>query len=386
MQAFNEIFGLGHAFCPAAIGEARRWLPPRTELRTGGQLPFVGNMPCFCHISVATDVGLRHLSEAGHCLPEQLEIYNDESSLIELSKQYADTDWKIVASHFPYPAEYEVEQFWVDPKWVARIDNKQYLGEWVPRTHLPERIVVQTNKIHTYEGSLPVVIKISTDLTNGAGLGVMRCSERHDLYAAENYFRDCEEVIIEQWMNFNETWCLNYACFKYGPIEFLGAAQQLINQKMEFMGNLFHSMKMYCPQMLELGDIVSRKIASSGYYGIVGLDIGQTEEGELYLFDINCRMNASTTPLLALEKFSWLKEYPLQRTVRLRDDASLEKAIRLSEKALSMKRFLPLSTFAPATAGLDGTPFVAGLLAGESEAEISSYLGQQLGQNNINKN
>jgi len=334
MQAFNEIFGLGHAFCPAAIGEARRWLPPRTELRTGGQLPFVGNMPCFCHISVATDVGLRHLSEAGHCLPEQLEIYNDESSLIELSKQYADTDWKIVASHFPYPAEYEVEQFWVDPKRVARINNKQYLGEWGPRTHRPERNVVQTKKIHTYEGPLPVVIKIATDITNGAGLGVMRGSEKHDLYAAENYFRDCEEVIIEQWMNFKEKGCRKYACCKYGPIEFLGAAQQLINQKMEFMGNLFHSMKMYCPQMLELGDIVSRKIASSGYYGIVGLDIGQTEEGELYLFDINCRMNASTTPLLALEKFSWLKEYPLQRTVRLRDDASLEKAIRLSEKAL----------------------------------------------------
>jgi len=51
-----------------------------------------------------------------------------------------------------------------------------------------------------------------------------------------------------------------------------------------------------------------------------------------------------------------------------------------------MKRFLHLATSATATAGLDGTPFVAGLLAGESEAEISSYLGQQLGQNNINKN
>lgn len=381
IQTFNEVFGAGHAFCPAAIGEARRWLPPIPELLTGGQLPFVGNMPCFCHISAATDAGLRHLSEAGHNLPEQLEIYHEESSLIKLIKHYAQTGWKIVASHLPFPAEFEREQFWVAPELVSRINNKHYLGEWVQQTHLPDRIIVQANKIHLYEGLLPVVIKVVTHRTTGGGAGVIRCSDRHDLYAAENFFRDCEQVIIEQWMDFNEVWCLNYACFPDGTIKFLGAAQQVINQELEFTGNFFHSTKMYCPQMVELGDIVSRKIALSGYYGIVGLDIGQTEEGELYLFDINARMNASTTPLLALEKFSWLKEYPLQRTVRLRDKASLEKAIRLSEEALSMKRFLPLSTFDPATAGLDSTPFVAGLLAGESEADISSYLVQQLGQN-----
>lgn len=380
MRVFDELFGPGHVYCPAVVGVARRWLPPNPEPMSGGQLAFFRDTPCFCHAGVASRQGIDHLMESGHTLPSRLHPYRDDAELLSGLEAYARDGWKIVVNHFPFPDSLSSEVFWMSPDLVSRINHKALLAEWVPAAHLPEREVFSVRSLSNYSGPYPLVLKVATAQSSGGGTYVMPCRSHHDLQAALACWSGADQVVVEKWIHFEQLWCLNFACMEDGTVSFLGAAQQLIADDFSFKGNLFHCHQSCSGEMKRVGRQVADRIQAAGYHGIVGLDIGITSSGECFVFDINGRMNASTAPLLALAHFPWLNEHPVRQTVRLQHADGLAAAIRLSASAFQEKRFLPLSTYDPSVTGLDGTPFVTGLINGENPQDIQHYLTDQLAQ------
>lgn len=380
MRVFDELFGPGHVYCPAVAGAARRWLPLNPESLSGGQLPFFRETPYFCHAGVASRKGLDHLAESGHALPSLCYSYRDDVELVAGLEAYARDGWKIVANHFPFPDSLPHEVFWTSPELVSRINHKGLLAEWVSDEHLPQREVISVDSLVGYKGPFPVVLKVATWQSSGGGAYVIQCRSQYDLKKAVACLGDAEQVVLEQWIDFTELWCLNFVITKDGALSYLGGAQQMIADDLIFIGNRFYSHQPCSTEMQRVGQKVAERICKAGYYGVVGMDIGIALSGEFFVFDINGRMNASTAPLLALSHFPWLGEYPVQQTVRLHHMNDLADLIRLSSLAVHEKRFLPLSTFDPSVAGLEGMPFIAGLINGDNTQDINDYLTEKLGQ------
>lgn len=380
IRSFDELYGKGHLYCPAVIGKTRRWLPAMPEAMSGGQLVFFREAPYFCHAAVASRKGLDHLMESGHRLPMQIHPYDNDADLIQSLQRHVSDGWKIVANHFPFPDCLPPEAFWVDPQLVARINHKGLLQEWVSEAHLPLRTLQAPESIVDYAGPFPVVIKIASSQSCGGGTYVARCQDLRQLRAMLAKSEGADAVILEEWIDFEELWCLNYAVHGDGTVSELGAAQQLIAGDLSFLGNQFCASHVCSQDLRVTGLAVARRIQAAGYRGILGMDIGVTSSGRHFVYDINARMNASTAPLLALANHPWLRAYPTQQTVRLEHADGLEQAIRISNSAWREKRFLPLSTFDPSVAHLGGKAYVSGLINGDDPRDIRRYLDKALGQ------
>lgn len=379
MKGFDRIFGDCVAFSPAIIGEAGRWLPPNPHAMTGGQLAFFEHTPCLCHATVATPVGVGHLIEAGHPMSCPRLIYQNDAQAIDILKSQAAEGRKLIINHLPLPTSIAPEAMWVDPKLVSRLNNKAALADWVPREFLPRRRVVPSAGIADDPGLLPCVLKVATDSSTGGGADLMACHSRHDFADAFSFFRGAKQLVVEDWIEFTDLWCLNFACTHDGKVEELGSARQLIDSKLAFFGNLFGDVNAPPHSICEVVLALAQRLVADGYCGILGVDVGRAADGSWYLYDINARMNASTAPLLALRKFPWLSSHPLQRSVRLQGE-SLREVVALSRRAVADMRFLPLSTFDPGVGGLEGAPSIGGIVAGADLEDIQAYLHKHLGQ------
>ncbi len=82
-----------------------------------------------------------------------------------------------------------------------------------------------------------------------------------------------------------------------GP-ELLGVSAQQMTQSFAFGGNEYPSPLGDDEQLLDQGERVGRWLYEAGYRGVVGIDFIVTSSGEVFIVEINPRVNTSTFPLL----------------------------------------------------------------------------------------
>ncbi len=378
MHSFDDLFGPDYLFSPGAMFGARRWLPDVPESMTGGQLTLFRNTPCICHAGAATRTGLRLLADVGHHLPNQLHPYRNDEDLVQQLLELTHQGLMLVISHLPLHPSIAKDTLWMSPELLSRLNHKGFLSDWVPPQHLPRRHTISTASLAQFATPLPVVLKAATDVTTGGGKDVMRYTSEQACEEALRHFTGTESLVVEEWVDFQELWCVNYAIHRDGQLDCLGAAGQLINASLGFAGNRFLNDLVPGADLMTMTTDVARRIAQTGYHGVLGLDAGRATDGRLLLFDINARMNASTSLLIARDRFPWIRRLPVQRSIRIQSDHSLDDCIRIAESAVADERFLPVATFDPSVSGLPGPCFVSGLINGDDDDDIDAYLSMQL--------
>ncbi|MHC4849447.1 MAG: hypothetical protein ACYTEG_13455 [Planctomycetota bacterium] len=310
-----ETFGPDVTYNPVTSYRAPGYLQGDRALRdfrTGDPLTIAGGMRCVCHASVATAEGLDLLREAGHRLPPLL-VFGSEAEYDDLLRGLAGETMVFQHAH----AQTEFENYWIPRRLLQTINNKANLPELVPAHQRPRRLD---------RPERPCVIKRATDWTTGGGRSVRICREDPG---------DIDGFVIEEYIDFEETWCIQFATSGERIVE-LGFAPQITTPSGRFLGSWFDMEKRIPAAIQNAARAIMERAVARGYRGVAGFDVGSNG----LFFDLNFRLNGSTAPLLNVRRASdWLDARFLQ------SGSWQLPSLRVARDAYRARRFWPLSTY-----------------------------------------
>lgn len=366
---------------PRTTWERAKWSviePYRLDFVTGHTLPVMGSMPLICHRAVAAAVGLEFLSACGLPTPQNIEIFDAEEEAIALAAARIRRGERLVYA-YPLPDEVSSDSSVLVPvDAYAFLNDKRNLPELAGADRVPQRRVLSFAGIRDWKGPLPAYLKVAIAGANGGGHDVRYCVDLKSWADALDAFRlrggsEPQEVIVEEAVDIGTCWCMGVAVLDDG-VRFLGGAAQTFSAPAVQKGNRIDPSDAPPGEAVEAALEIAERGRSRGYRGIAGFDMALDANGRLYVFDLNFRLNASTTALLLHD--SAVKR--IGATVSETWAANVEKPLAAAIDALLP--FAEAGTFVP-TRFYDATPqsrgmsTIGGLIIADSAAET-----QRLGE------
>ncbi len=375
-QTLDAIYGPGLTLAPLYPPHGRTWLPQdgvSLDLGTGGMLPIAGAMPIVCAASVTTPAGLQLLRDAGFRVPPNLHRYPHHAQYPELLATLAARGTTFAVQHVHPPCDLAPAHCWVPPEALSFLNNKGNLAHLVDAPQLPRRRVVASGRLQfeLSSSSFPVVLKAITDESTGGGSDVFICQNPTDLSQAGTFFAACTHVVVEDFMPIARNLCLNYAVYAGGEIAFIGCAEQITDARGQYLGNWIDQESTAPAAAVEYGMRVARSGFARGYWGCVGIDMAELADGRVLVYDLNFRLNGSTTGLLLAAEIRRTLRQPVIRVRSLRGKSSYGALLDGTYAAMARKLLLPLCSYDPEVGREpEAVPRLRALLLGGSREEI----------------
>lgn len=373
-----DIYGPGYVYTSRASYNNMQWLPNSISLdaASGILLSIAGEMPFVCHHGVTDPHCLDFLTATGLSIAQNRFIYHDQKGYEELLNKLEGNTEKMVLN-FPHLAkELDFSRYWVDPQLLFYLNNKGNLKEVVPEQHLPQRKVLGISDFLNDEKSpfaFPFVVKAATDEPVGGGLEVVICKNEEDLQYAKKLFDRCDFIVIEDYIPIKENYCIQFAQTYKGNLVYLGASEQIINEEGTYKGNWLEEVEEHQPpkQVTYLAKQVMEKAVSLGYWGIAGFDIVISEDGKIFVIDLNFRMNGSTTALLL--KDSIIKAYNVStiKVLSYKTSVDFSRFEGIIEQMVDQKKLVPECVYKPNNVTSEHPIILFCLLLGHSKEEIN---------------
>ena len=268
---FSAIYGDDKIFVGRSSPNATRWLPKgdiTLDMFTTGLLTVLGDMPVLCAATVSTPAGLDLLREAGFHLPSAICRYVDVNDYMMIIRKMCAEGRVIVTQHVHPVDEIQPERSWIDPAVLSFINNKANLCLFVPDHHTPVRSIMPAARL-LRENNVrwPVVVKAATDESTGGGADVRICRCEDDMQEAAAYFEDCRYLVVEEYLDIQDNYCLSYFVSREGNVHYLGFAEQVSDEHGLYRGNWIDD-RSQCPaDIVEMG----KQIAGAAF----GQEIGR---------------------------------------------------------------------------------------------------------------
>lgn len=375
LLTLDAVFGPDLLLSPRPSPNACCWLPQDEALLdnlTGGMLTVLGRMPVLCSAGVATPEGLRLLQDAGLPVSAPLHLYPYSTYYLACLAKLA-TPAGIALQHVHLPTDLPPHTCWVAPETLSYLNNKANLADLVEDCHCPKRWIVPRFRLGTELTRISgqVVIKAITEQSSGGGSDVLIVHGHEELAAAPEFFRSCEEVVIEDFLPMERNLCLNYAVTASGHITFLGSAEQVVDYRGRYQGNWIDAQSCAPDHAVAAGLQVVKEAFARGYWGCVGIDLALLADDRVLIYDLNFRLNGSTPALLWSESLRRRYGATTMRFASLAGRGTFPQLLDAAYRAMTHGWFLPLSTFSPDAAGIRGaSPRLGGLILGQSRAEV----------------
>jgi hypothetical protein len=369
-----EVYGPKHVYAPRAHPKSCNWIvrdPALLDAITANQLAVLGEMPVVCSAGAATPTGLELLAEAGLAVPAVTHTYRDPQNAIEMAAHFAECGTKVVVQHIYPHGVLNDGALWIDARLLSYLNNKANLVELVPSASVASRRVVNSETFFNSatSPSLPVVLKVATDLSTGGGADVAICRTMDDFEVAQVRFAGSERLVEETCLSILRNVCLNYAVMPAGTTRYLGFADQDSDANGRYRGNWISLGPSVPDEVIDIGMAIVTRAASLGYRGFAGIDIVKTDDARWVVLDLNFRVNGSTAAILLAPA--------IQRAVgpcclHLRSfacEAGFMHLMTLTRSALRTGRLIPFGTFDSAVAGYLGQPSrLSALIVADSQA------------------
>ncbi|MBD1842240.1 ATP-grasp domain-containing protein [Cyanobacteria bacterium FACHB-63] len=192
----------------------------------------------------------------------------------------------------------------------------------------------------------PYLIKTSHGLS-GEGTYIIRSlSDLHYcLEELKKYLRIhlLETIIVSEFVQHEvQNYCIQFYVNQQGEITLIGVTQQLTTSTGDYLGGLINYTD-DLSQFYELIVNVAQYAHQQGYFGVIGVDVLEDRDGQLYAIDANFRINGSTP--LCLQRHELLK---LDKTIAkyssdYRMEGTLDSILTSLKQELEQKDFLVLS-------------------------------------------
>lgn len=371
-----DVHGPGHVYDPVPPPGGSTWLrndAAMLDLGIARKLLISGTLPTICPADSATPAGLSLLEHAGLQRPSDLIIYESLDSYRAAIDEIARRGTKIVFQHAQPAGVAARAASWIAPELLEFLNNKANLAKLTPEEHGPRREVVPVAELspaHPAIRDYPVFVKAVTDLSTGGGVAVRSCASPAELAEVSEVFASCENVIVEDSIDFESTFCVQFAVLPDGTSRYLGAAEQICEAN-RYTGSWLDLRTEPDPEFVEVGAAIIEVAAAMGYRGIAGFDMGRDPSGRVVVFDLNFRINGSTIPLLLAESVAETREAPVLRSSRYVGTGSFEELLHAAHRAIDERWFVPFATRAPDAHSRASRPLLAGLIVGDSRDAVA---------------
>jgi hypothetical protein len=383
-----DVYGPNHVYAPRAHGGRCRWLtedPSILDALTANQLCVAGTMPVVCSAGAVTPAGLELLSEAGMVVATTKLVYHSPDDAFHRARDLAMRDGaRLVLQHVYPDGALPAGSTWVEPELLSYLNNKANLGAIVADPYIvPRRVVIDggvTGALSTL--SLPCVVKVASDDSNGGGVAVAMCREPVDLVAASERFASCERLVVEEMLDVDRSPCLHFAVLPDGRVRYLGFADQDVTPAGRYRGNWLTNDpgSALAPEAVVSATTAVHRAADMGFRGIAGIDLAILRSGRSLVIDLNFRVNGSTAAVLlagAIDEATMPGVTMHLRTFLGRAGAPAGDLFRAVRAAVRAGRLVPLATFDPIAAGYTpdsgATARVAGIVLGDGRDDCLAY-------------
>ena len=245
----------------------------------------------------------------------------------------------------------------VDPDTHYRLLSKVTLAEM--GVHFPNYQIYNVHEVRLEDVEIPAefpyLIKTSHGLS-GEGTYIIRTEEDLNYCTREirNYLASglLDHIIVSEFVrDAVENHCVQFYVNKQGKPNLIGATTQMVNDQGEFMGGLIHYSDDGMDKFNHQIAVISRFLNKHGYFGVVGVDILEDQQGELHLIDANIRVNGSTPLCLQRNRMRSMGKYAAKYSTDYRIDSTLDEALVTFKDALDRQDFIILSAVEKARYG-----------------------------------
>ena len=186
----------------------------------------------------------------------------------------------------------------------------------------------------------------------------MLCRNPADYDRARALFEQCDQIVVEAMLDIVGNPCLNFAVISPQDVRYLGSADQVVSPEGKHQGNWIDLEAVLSPAVVEPAMEVVRRGAAMGYRGFVGVDMAVTRDDQVYVLDLNFRLNASTAGLLLAPVIQDRLGAPVSHVHKFQRAGSAEEFARLLEPWVRSGELVPLAFFDAEAAGHPGQPTI----------------------------
>lgn len=207
----------------------------------------------------------------------------------------------------PYLEEHLHSRYLFDPEIVMYFNDKQNIRDFVPAQYRTPEYARFPDGRHFREARpalipLPCVVKVSS---SGAGDGVRVCRSRAELERVQAEFQvSTETVLIQQYVPLVGDVDLKFAIPHDPklPCQLIGFSSEVTGPNGAYMGSVVHPLERMPSVLRRAFDVlevsVLPRLRQAGWFGVGGVDVLISNEGQFYFSDFNCRMTASMAQTL----------------------------------------------------------------------------------------
>ena len=372
--ALSDVYGPGHLFIQRAHSNYADWLPDDPSVLdalAGGALPIAGSMPAICSRGSMTPRTHELFELAGLQVAADLISFAAGADAEAVAGAIENRSEKIVLQHAFPKGVIPDERLWMDVEVLSYLNNKSNLTALVRPENLPDRRLADRQSYFETEQELPVVLKVVTQQSTGAGKGVAVCRDQPDLREAALLFRHCEQIVAETFLDIVDNPCLNFAAMSDGSVRYLGFAEQIVTPEGKHRGNWIDLDATLPEEVIEAAAEPVRRGATLGYSGIAGIDVAITRDGRIVVLDLNFRINASTPALLLGAAISERQGATTMHFRKMQGDFGAKSLADKMTPFVADGRIVPVTLFDADAAGYRDKPSSAlVLVAGHSRDDV----------------
>jgi hypothetical protein len=346
--------------------------PHLCDAYTGPIMAIADETPVICSAGVASPCGLDLLGAAGVPVSREIRTYRTAEEFHRLVGDVIGNGERLLCQHVHDEDDVPAEACLVAPALLRFLNNKANLPAIVGAANAPRRTSIGPEAVAALAVDESWVLKVCSDDSSGGGYGVF-VHRAGTAFADPSFVQPGAELIVEEYLDLVENWCVHFCVEAIGAPRLLGATEQLISPTGAYGGSRVGG-TVLPPAAAELCRAVAERARVLGFIGYCGIDTGLTSGGQLKVFDLNFRINASTPPLLVLSRIaarrgpSWAGR---GRWQTYRHDGSLPELVKRLNAVYPARALVPIASYDPAfTANGPGPSLLSVLLLGDDEQDL----------------
>jgi len=343
--------------------------PHLCDAYTGPIVAIAGETPVICSAGVASPCGLDLLSAAGVPVSREIRTYRTREEFGRLVGDVVGNGERLLCQHVHDEDEVPAEACLVAPSLLRYLNNKANLPAIVGADGAPKRTSITAAQVGALAVDESWVLKVCSDDSSGGGYGV-HVHRAGSAIMQPAFVQPGADLIVEEYLDLVENWCVHFCVEAIGAPRLIGATEQLISDTGAYGGSRVGG-TVLPPAAAQLCQAVVERARKLGFIGYCGIDTGLTSCGEVKVFDLNFRINASTPPLLVLNAIAasrgpaWAGR---GRWQTYRHSGSLAGLVKRLASVFSATDLVPIASYDPAfTDNGAGPSLVSALLIGDDE-------------------
>ncbi|MBD1922968.1 ATP-grasp domain-containing protein [Microcoleus sp. FACHB-831] len=149
---------------------------------------------------------------------------------------------------------------------------------------LPEQFPYLIKTSHGLSGEGTYIIKSASELNY--------CCEEIKKYLN---IKLLDTIIVSEFIkDAVENYCVQFYVNKVGDITLIGVTRQLVSPEGKYLGGLIYYGESDMSKFYEMIAAIGQYAHKQGYFGIIGFDVLEDKDGQLFAIDANFRVNGST--------------------------------------------------------------------------------------------